>query len=155
MHVIRAAIAALVLGLALVAAVPAATPCPTGEPCDPPITTAAPKAAPDPASTPAVAAPTAPVLNVRGTLAGNPIAACPSGEACDPPQAGAFVLFSRLAKPTVRARVSGGAFAVHLAAGLYTIKLAPSPASGHVTPARVRVPSTSVVHLKLVVQPKL
>ena len=83
------------------------------------------------------------------------MAACPTGEPCDPPQAGAFVLFSRLANRTVRAHVSGGAFAVHLAAGLYTIKLAPPAASGHVTPARVRVPSTGVVHLKLAVQPKL
>jgi hypothetical protein len=83
------------------------------------------------------------------------MAACPSGEACDPAQAGAFVLFSRLAKPTVRVRVAAGAFAAHLAAGLYTIKLAPPPASGHVVPARVRVPRTGVVHLKIAVQPKL
>jgi hypothetical protein len=95
------------------------------------------------------------VLNVRGTLTGTRIAACPTGEACDPPQAGAFVLFSRLAKPTVRGRVTGGSFAVHLAAGLYTIKLAPPASSGHVMPARVRVPRAGIVHLKLVVQPKL
>ena len=150
---IRVAIAALILGLAVAASVPAATPCPIGEPCDPPITTAAPKAAPDPAPAPAAIAP---VLNVRGTLTGTLRAACPSGEPCDPPQAGAFVLFSRLAKPTVRARVSGGAFALHLAAGLYRIRLAPPPASGHVMPASVRVPQAGVVHLRLaVVQPKL
>jgi hypothetical protein len=114
-------------------------------------TTATPTSAP----TPAASTPTAPVLNVRGTLTGVPMAACPSGEACDPPQAGAFVLFSRLAKATVRARVTRGAFAVHLAAGLYTIRLAPPAASGHVTPTRVRVPRTGIVHLRLVVQPKL
>jgi hypothetical protein len=90
--------------------------------------------APKPAPAPAVPAP-----NVRGTLVGSPAAA--------------FVLFSRPAKPTVRVRVSGGAFAVHLAPGVYTIRLAP-PGSGRVTPASVRVPRTGIVRLRLVVQPK-
>ena len=126
MCVIRTAIAALITGLAL-AASGSAEPCPTGEPCDPPITTVPQSPAPTPS---------APTTNVRGTLTG---------------LSQVYLVFSRESGST---RIHAGSpLALHLAPGAYAIKLA-IPKGRIIKPASVRVPSTGVIRLRLVVQPK-
>ncbi len=84
-----------------------------------------------PAPTPAM-----PTTNVRGTLTGlNRV----------------YVVFSRASGST---RIHAGtAFAFHLAPGAYAIKLA-TPQGRSIKPASLRVPTTGVVRLRLVVQPK-
>jgi hypothetical protein len=80
--------------------------------------------------------PATPTSNVRGTLTGlNHV----------------YVVFSRASGST---RIHAGSpFALHLAPGAYAIKLA-IPKGRSIKPASVRVPSTGVVRLRLVVQPK-
>ena len=94
--------------------------------------------------------------NVRGTVPASDTTAanCPSDEPCDPPigSFATYVMFSRAGHPTVRVRAVDGSFSVHLVPGRYTIALSPPPA-GTVSPAAIRVPSTGVVRLHVVVQP--
>lgn len=93
--------------------------------------------------------------NVRGTLdrTGAETPACYPDEPCDPTPVGVYVVFFRSGHPAVRVRVrSSGSFAVRLAPAWYRIRLAPPPLSGHVTPARVRVPREGVVRLRLEIQ---
>ena len=126
---IRTGITAVVVALAFAAAVSADTTpiCPPGEACDPPMTTVPAK--------PASSA-TTPTSNVNGTLAG---------------VSQVYVVFSRASASTrIHAR---SAFALHLAPGAYAIKLA-IPKGRIIKPASVRVPSTGVIRLRLVVQPK-
>jgi hypothetical protein len=64
-----------------------------------------------------------------------------------------FVVFSQPGKPDVRFRVgAGGAFAGHLDPGAYSISAAPAP-NGTLDPNQMRVPSSSIVNLHLVVRP--
>lgn len=87
-----------------------------------------------------------PAPNVRGTVTGRAGGSCPVGEACDPlPPPFAVVFVHR--GTAVRVRIRAGAFATHLAAGRYTIRLAPP--AGVVTPASVVVPRRGVVRLHL------
>jgi hypothetical protein len=128
--VIRTVIAALIASLALAASVSADTTpiCPPGEACDPPVGIV-PKS-PAPAPTPSV-----PATNVRGTLTG---------------LSQVYLVFSRATGST---RIHAGSpFALHLAPGAYAIKLA-IPKGRIIKPASVRVPSTGVIRLRLVVQP--
>jgi len=79
---------------------------------------------------------------------------CFPDEPCDPPMKSVttYVTFARTGHPIVRARVTGGSFALHLVPAVYTLALSPPPA-GDVMPARVRVPRVGVVRLHVVVQP--
>ena len=99
------------------------------------------------AGTPAaLGSPSAIAPNVRGVVvrAGQ---ACPPGEACDPPPAAIDVVFSR-GGHVFRARLgAGGAFSLHLVAGVYTVSTAPPHG---VTPAVIRVPSAGVIHPRIV-----
>ncbi len=80
--------------------------------------------------------PSAPTTNVRGTLTG---------------LSQVYLVFSRATGST---RIHAGSpFALHLAPGAYAIKLA-IPKGRIIKPASVRVPSTGVIRLRLVVQPK-
>jgi hypothetical protein len=63
-----------------------------------------------------------------------------------------YVTFARTGHAPVRARVVDGSFALHLVPAVYKLALSPPPA-GDITPTRVRVPSTGVVRLRVVVQP--
>lgn len=94
--------------------------------------------------------------NVRGVLvrsgAGTP--ACYPGEPCDPTPVGVYVVFSRSGHPAVRVRArSSGSFAARLAPAWYRISLAPPPLTGHVTPARVRVPRNGILRIRLEIRP--
>ena len=95
-----------------------------------------------------------PAPNVRGTVvAPAPLrSACPPGEPCDPHQVGAFVVFTRGTLTVARARVVRGAFALHLPAGRYGVRLAPPPLGGRVAPAFIVVPRTGSVALRLTVK---
>jgi hypothetical protein len=91
---------------------------------------------------------TTPTLNVKGSLVrSSGGGGCYPGEACDPRPPAAFVVFSRNGHAT-RARLApGGAFALHLAAGVYAVSTA--PAHG-ITPSTVRVPRVGTVHPRLI-----
>jgi hypothetical protein len=77
--------------------------------------------------------------NVRGTLTG---------------VTRVYVDFSRSSGSTVRFHIARGAFELHLAPGAYGIRLVRLPQGRIIKPASVRVPSTGVIRLRLVVQPK-
>ncbi len=74
---------------------------------------------------------------------------CQQGEPCDPPPQAAFVVFTRNGRATMVKLGATGAFAVHLAAGVYTVSARPSR-TGSVSPATVRVPRVGVIHPRIV-----
>ena len=91
-------------------------------------------------------------LNVRGSLDRGSTLPCPAGEPCDPPIIAMFLVFSQPDKPEVRVRVgSSGAFAAHLDPGNYSISAAPA-LNGRLEPGQVRVPTSGIVELHLVVR---
>jgi hypothetical protein len=93
-----------------------------------------------------------PKPNVRGVVVGVPVVACPPGEPCDPAVRAVFVAFARRDHTPVRARIRpGGAFALYLRPGSYSIRLLP-PQRGRLTPSIVRVPARGVMRLRLVVR---
>ena len=119
-------------------------------------------------------------LAFAGAVSADTTPVCPPGEACDPPMAGVgaakptspttststtnvqvtlaglnrvYVVFSRASVPVMRIHASRVASTFHLAPGAYAIRLA-SPQGRIIKPAKVLVPSSGTVHLKLVVQPK-
>jgi hypothetical protein len=64
-----------------------------------------------------------------------------------------FLDFSQPGKPDVRVRVgAGGAFALHLDPGVYSISAAPPP-NGSLDPSSVRVPGSGTVNLHIVIRP--
>lgn len=67
-----------------------------------------------------------------------------------------FVVFSQPGKPDVRTQLdAGGAFALHLDPGSYSITTAPPSFNGAVQPSQVRVPGTGILQLHLqVVRPQ-
>jgi hypothetical protein len=81
---------------------------------------------------------------VRSTASGP----CYPGEPCDPPPQATFVVFTRSAHATRVRLAENGAFAVHLAPGLYTVSALPG--RGSVTPSAVRVPRVGVIHPRLI-----
>jgi hypothetical protein len=93
-------------------------------------------------------------VNVRGTIdRGGATPSCPPGEPCDPPIVAMFLDFSQPGRPDIRVRVgAGGAFALHLDPGTYSISAAPA-LNGKLDPDQVRVPSSGTVDLHLVVRP--
>jgi hypothetical protein len=106
---------------------------------------------------PAAASPTGEAaLNVRGALdRGAASYPCPPGDPCDPPIQAMFVVFSQPGKPDIRTQLDpGGAFALHLDPGSYSVSAAPS-INGRVQPSQVRVPSAGTLQLQLqVVRPQ-
>ena len=91
-------------------------------------------------------------LNVRGTVDRGSTPPCPPGEPCDPPIVAMFLVFSQPDKPDVRVRVAtNGAFAGHLDPGNYSIGAAPA-LNGKLEPGQVRVPTSGIVELHLVVR---
>jgi hypothetical protein len=89
-------------------------------------------------------------LNVRGTVDRAYTPTCPTDEPCDPPTTAVFLVFSQPGSADVRTIVaSGGAFAVHLDSGVWSISAAPPPLGGQVEPGEVRVPATGTVDLRL------
>ena len=74
-------------------------------------------------------------------------AGCLPGDVCDPIPPAAYVVFTRSGHVTRVKLAASGAFAVHLASGLYAVSTAPPHA---VTPATLRVPRVGVVHPRLV-----
>jgi hypothetical protein len=97
---------------------------------------------------------TTPAINVSGVLDRGPVPSCPTGEPCDPVATGTFLDFSRAGYPDVRAYVGpGGAFALHLDPGAYTIAAAPPPFRGKLTPDMVRVPQQGTLNLRLAILP--
>jgi hypothetical protein len=95
----------------------------------------------------------APAPNVRGVLVPAASAGgCYSGEPCDPPLPPLFVVFSQSQHVVARARLgAGGAFALHLAPGRYTVTTAP-PHADEVTPSAIRVPHAGVLRVRLVLR---
>lgn len=94
--------------------------------------------------------------NVRGVLdrGGALTQGCYPDQPCDPPPVGNYVVFSRVHHAAVRVSVrSNGSFAARLAPAWYRISLAPPPLTGHIGPARVRVPRTGVLRLRLEIRP--
>lgn len=81
---------------------------------------------------------------VRSTTAGG----CYRGEPCDPPPAAMFVVFTRNGHATRVTIGATGAFAVHLAPGMYSVSVAPR--FRYVTPATLRIPQLGVVHPRFV-----
>jgi hypothetical protein len=92
----------------------------------------------------------APAANVRGTVVRSTSAGdCYSGEPCDPLPPAIYVVFSRGSTST-RARLgANGSFSLHLAAGSYSVTVAPSLGRA-LTPAGVRVPRVGIVRPRLV-----
>ncbi len=89
-----------------------------------------------------------PAANVKGTFVRtSATAGCLPGDVCDPIPPAAFVVFARSGHVTRVKLAASGAFAVHLASGLYAVSTAPPHV---VTPATVRVPRVGVVHPRLV-----
>jgi hypothetical protein len=87
--------------------------------------------------------------NVQGVVVRSPtVAGCYRGEPCDPPPAATFVVFTRNGHSTRVTIGASGAFAVHLAPGLYSVSVAPRIRS--VTPGTLRVPRIGVIHPRLV-----
>jgi hypothetical protein len=87
--------------------------------------------------------------NVQGVVVRSPTTAgCYQGEPCDPPPAATFVVFTRNGHSTRVTIGASGAFAVHLAPGLYDVSVVPRIRS--VTPATLRVPRSGVIHPRLV-----
>jgi hypothetical protein len=87
-----------------------------------------------------------PAPNVKGTVV-RTTQSCPVGEPCDPLPSAVFVVFTRNGRVTrVKLGTSGG-FAVHLAAGVYSVSTAPQHA---VTPASLRVPRLGVIRPRFV-----
>ena len=65
-----------------------------------------------------------------------------------------MLVFSQSGRPDVTVRVgAGGAFAVHLDPGAYTIRAAPPPLRAQLEPSLVRVPATGTVELLLKIVP--
>ena len=87
-----------------------------------------------------------PAPNVKGTVV-RTTQRCPVGEPCDPLPSAVFVVFTRNGRVTRVKLGASGAFAVHLAAGLYAVSTAPQHA---VTPASLRVPRVGVIHPRFV-----
>jgi hypothetical protein len=77
------------------------------------------------------------------------ITGCYQGEPCDPPPQAAFLLFTRNGHSTRVRLGANGAFAVRLAAGVYTVRVLPSQSST-VSPTSIRVPRTGVIHPRFV-----
>jgi hypothetical protein len=97
---------------------------------------------------PSAQAATAP--NVRGMLVIPRSAVCPPDEPCDPPPAAGAVVFSRSGRVAGQVRIgAAGAFALRLAPGKYTIRLAARAFGPQLSPATVQVPRTGRVWLKL------
>jgi hypothetical protein len=92
----------------------------------------------------------APAPNVRGTVVRTTAAGdCYSGEPCDPLPPAIYVVFSRGSTST-RARLgANGSFSLHLAAGSYSVTVAP-PLGRALTPGSVRVPRVGVIRPRLV-----
>jgi hypothetical protein len=94
------------------------------------------------------AAGASPAANVKGSLVrASSTGGCLPGDVCDPIPPAAFVVFTRSGHATRARLAANGAFAVHLASGLYAVSTAPLHA---VTPATLRVPRTGIVHPRLV-----
>ena len=101
-----------------------------------------------------VTATATPTINVSGVLDRGPVPSCRTDEPCDPVPVGTFLDFSRTGQPSVRAYVGpGGAFALHLDPGAYTIAAAPPPLRGKLSPDTVRVPQQGTVALELAILP--
>lgn len=106
-------------------------------------------------SSPAGSTPTGDAaVNVRGNIdRGGATPSCPPGEPCDPPIVAMFLDFSQPGRADVRVRVAaGGAFALHLDPGTYSVNAAPA-LNGKLEPDHVRVPSSGTVSLHLVIKP--
>ncbi len=97
--------------------------------------------APDPGTT-------AKVDNVVGTLDRAGVrASCVPGEPCDPAPLAALLVFTSADGKQVRVPVSGpGAFRATLSPGDYVVTPAPQLPGLTVTPGRLTVPETGVVH---------
>ena len=87
--------------------------------------------------------------NVKGTFVRWSTTVCKQGDPCDPPLQASFLVFSRNGRATTVKLGATGAFALHLAAGVYSVSTRPSRA-GSVAPATVRVPRVGVIHPRLV-----
>ena len=88
--------------------------------------------------------------NVKGTFVRTTgTTVCQQSEPCDPPLQAAFLVFTRNGRTTMVKLGATGAFAVHLAAGVYSVSARPSR-TGSVSPATVRVPLVGVIHPRLV-----
>jgi hypothetical protein len=95
---------------------------------------------------------TTPAINVTGVLDRGPVPSCPPDEPCDPPPTATFLDFSRAGYPDVRTYVGpGGAFALHLDPGVYSIAAAPPPLRGTLSPNTVRVPQQGAAMLQLAI----
>jgi hypothetical protein len=89
-----------------------------------------------------------PAANVKGSFVrATGTAGCLPGDVCDPIPPAAFVVFTRSGHVTRVKLAASGAFAVHLASGLYAVSTAPPHG---VTPTTLRVPRVGVVHPRLV-----
>jgi hypothetical protein len=94
-----------------------------------------------------------PAPNVVGVFVRPAVVNCDPNEPCDPPAVGLALVFTRNGHVVARVRVGAtGRFALHLTAGRYTVRAAPPPTSGALTPATFRVPRVGVLHLRLQVR---
>jgi hypothetical protein len=91
-------------------------------------------------------------LNVNGVVDRGQSPPCPPGDPCDPPATATYLVFSQPGRPDVRVQVAaGGAFALYLPPGAYTISAAPPPMQGRLTPSTLRVPATGTVSLHMMI----
>ena len=87
--------------------------------------------------------------NVKGTFVrSSQTTGCYTGEPCDQPPQAAFVTFTRNGHATRVPLGTNGSFAVHLAAGLYTVSAFPRFGSA-VSPSTLRVPRVGVIHPRI------
>ena len=89
--------------------------------------------------------------NVRGTVvraAGG--GSCYPGEPCDPLPPAAYVVFTRGSVVTRSRLGANGSFALHLAPGRYTVRVAPP--HGQLSPASITVPRVGMLRPRLVEQ---
>ncbi len=88
--------------------------------------------------------------NVKGTFVrATNMTACYPGEPCDQPPEAAYLLFKRNGHSTRAMLGAKGSFALHLAAGIYTVSVFPGRGSA-IVPSSVRVPRVGVIHPRLV-----
>lgn len=91
----------------------------------------------------------APAPNVKGVFVGETrIGTCFSGDPCAKPAQASALVFTQGARSTTVKLAPNGTFALHLAAGSYTVSVLPTHAT--VTPSTVRVPRVGVIHPRLV-----
>ncbi|HEY5057628.1 MAG TPA: hypothetical protein VII51_01310 [Gaiellaceae bacterium] len=81
------------------------------------------------------------VSGLHGIVDRGPIQpVCKAGTPCTAPAVGAVLVFSRSGRVAARVRTqAGGRYTVRLAAGIYSVRLAPVPRIGGIAPRQVHV----------------